>query len=275
MTDEVSRPDPVDVCSWIGGYPFREIPHPDPEILARVVLPRERFSGAWVGHLPGAFHRDPASSNEVLMKSLDSHRDMLHPAPIVRPDWPDWVRTLRWAASNGSPAIRAYPAQWGMGAGNAALSELALACGEMGIVLHVIVRFEDLRQRHPMDVAPDVSAAVLRAIARVPQSRCHVVISGAGRELIEETHWGLTPTEQSRVWYDFNWLWGPPEDSFAHVLRTLGAARLVRSTFWPLRLAQQCRSLLFLLPDEVEGRDVSEQLADGRRVSSLARSHRP
>ncbi len=272
MTLDSSGPGPVDVCSWIGGYPFREIPHPEAAILARVVLPREGFSGAWVGHLPGAFQRDPASSNEALLKSIESYRDILEPAPIVRPDWPGWLATLTWAVEHGAPAVRIYPAQWGMVAENPRLRELALACGELGLALHVTVRFEDLRQRHFMDVASDVSAALLRGIARIPGSRCHLVVSGAGRELIEETHWGLTPEEQSRVWYDFNWLWGPPEDSFAHLVRTLGAPRLTWSSYWPLRLAQQCRSLTTLLPDDLLANGAVESLADGRIIASSARS---
>ena len=129
---------PIDVNAWIGGYPFREIPHPDPDVLVRV-LDREGFSGAWVGHLPGAFHRDPAPSNRVLYAALAAHRAVLHPAPIVRPDWPGWQNTLAEAVAEGAPAVRAYPAQWGMGPGHPALADLMYACGEAGVALHVTV----------------------------------------------------------------------------------------------------------------------------------------
>ena len=45
-----------DVNTFIGPYPYRYVPHPDPEILVRV-LEREEIGGAWVGHLPSAFWR--------------------------------------------------------------------------------------------------------------------------------------------------------------------------------------------------------------------------
>jgi len=237
---------PVDVNAWIGGYPFRDVPHPDPEVLVRV-LEREGYDGAWVGHLPGAFYRDPTPSNRTLYAAIAPFRDHLTPAPIVRPDWPRWETSLREAVAHGAESVRVYPAQWGLGVGHPGLTELMHACGEAGVALHVTVRFEDLRQRHPLDSAGDVQAATLRALARIPHCRGHMIVAGGGRELIEETHWGLTPAEQERVWYDFTWLWGPPENHFAHIVRTVGAERLVRCSWWPLRLTQQAQALIDLL----------------------------
>ncbi len=261
---------PIDVNAWIGGYPFRDVPHPEPEVLVRV-LAREGFGGAWVGHLPGAFHRDSGPSNRALYAALAPHRDVLHPTPIVRPDWPGWRQTLADAVAEGAPAVRIYPAQWGLGSGHSALGELAVACGDVGMVLHVTVRFEDLRQRHGLDSAGDVPAATLRAIARMSESRAHLVIAGAGRELIEETHWGLTPDEQARVWYDFDWVWGPPEDHFTHLVDTVGAARLAWSSWWPLRLAQQSRSLVDLLPGLPADSPPRAAFADGASIAASAR----
>lgn len=266
----------IDVSAWIGEYPFRAVPHPEPAVLAERVLAREGYTGAWVGHLPGAFHRDPVPSNRALYRALAPHRALLHPAPIVRPDWPGWERTLAQAVGEGAPSVRVYPAQWGMGPGHPALAELAMACGEAGVVLHATVRFEDLRQRHPMDVAGDLSAALLRGVARLAGSRCHLVVAGAGRELIEETHFGLTADESSRVWYDFGWLWGPPEDSFALLVRSIGPARLCWGSYWPLRLVQQARALVALLPAELLAGESAEsfgaRFADGATIAASARA---
>ena len=148
------------------------------------------------------------------------------------------------------------------------MSELAYACGEAGLVLHLTVRFEDLRQRHHLDTAGDLTAAVVRQLARLPGSRCRLVVAGAGRELLEEIHWGLTPDEQSRVWYDWHWIWGPPEDHFAHLVRTVGAERLTWSSWWPLRLIQQARALVDLLPAELTA--TPPNFADGRRIAHEA-----
>ena len=55
----------IDVNTFIGPYPFRHVPHPDPDVLVRV-LDREGMRQAWVGHLPSAFYRDPTPGNAAL-----------------------------------------------------------------------------------------------------------------------------------------------------------------------------------------------------------------
>ena len=245
----------IDTNAYIGQYPFRYLPHPDPEILVGV-LAREGLSGAWVGHLPSAFHRDPSAGNEALFKALEPHTT-LHAAPCVRPDWPNWERAFAACVDRGVRAIRAYPPQWGLGPDDAALRALAAACGEAGVALVLTARFEDLRQRHWMDQAGDLSAAAIRNVAR-GNSRTRIVVCSAGRGTIEETHWGLTPDERELVFWDISWIWGPPEDELATLFRTMGPRRFVYGTAWPLRLAQTPRATLALLPDDVAGATLSD-----------------
>ena len=101
------------------------------------------------------------------------------------------------------------------------------------------------------------------------------MVAGAGRELIEETHFGLTESESSRVWYDFGWLWGPPEEGFALLVRSIGPARLCWGSYWPLRLVQQARALVALLPEELLAGESAEafgaRFADGASIAAAAR----
>ena len=146
---------------------------------------------------------------------------------------------------------------WGMGAHDPRMRELAIACGSQGVPLVLTTRFEDLRQRSPLDGAGDLTAAHVRALARSDAS-VRLVVTGAGREMLEETHWGLTVDEQRRVHWDFAWIWGPPEDHLAHLFRTVGADRFVYGTHWPLRLTQNSRASLDLLPDELRGAGITD-----------------
>ena len=238
----------IDVNCFIGAYPFRELPHPNPDVLVRV-LEREGIAGAWVGHLPTAFHRDVTAGNEALFAALEPHRAILDPVPTIRPDWPRWEAALAAAHASGARAIRAYPAQWGMSAHDSNLAHLAGACGEIGLPLVLTTRFEDVRQRSPLDVAPDLSGAHIRAIVRA-SPRVNVVVTAAGRALIEESHWGLTPDERARLRWDISWIWGPPEDDLAHLLLTMGAGHFLFGSGWPLRLVQAPLANLELLPRE-------------------------
>jgi len=249
-----------DVNALIGPYPYRHVPHPDPEVLVRV-LGREGLRGAWVGHLPSAFHRDPTPGNAALFAALEPHRDVLHPVPCIRPDWPRWERALRDVVERGAVAVRAYPPQWGMGPRDRALQALANACGEISTILLLTVRFEDLRQRGNLDVAGDLDPATIRATVRsAPKAR--VVVTAAGREMIEQVHWGLTPDERARLWWDISWIWGPPDDHLAHLFRTIGSERFVYGSQWPMRLTQTPRANLDLLPDDLR----NARLADVEEI---------
>ncbi|HXT05156.1 MAG TPA: hypothetical protein VN760_13300 [Casimicrobiaceae bacterium] len=255
----------IDVNTLVGPYPFRHVPHPDPDALLRV-MDREGIDEAWVGHLPSAFHRDPNEGNRELRALLSRSDPRLRPVFAVRPDWPKWETALEDAAAAGAPAIRVYPPQWGLGPHSERMRELAFAAGARGLALLLTVKFEDLRQRHPMDAAGDLTAAAIRALARVGRD-VRLVVTAASRELIEEVHWGLTPDEQRRVFWDISWIWGPPEDHLAKLLRTIGSERFVFGTQWPLRLAQTPRANLDLLPDDVR----SATLADAASICLAAR----
>jgi predicted TIM-barrel fold metal-dependent hydrolase len=250
----------IDVNAWIGAFPFRHVADAEPAALRREVE-HAGLRGAWVGHLPSAFWRDPTPGNAILYDALRPHAGVLAPAPCIRPDWPGWERQLRDAADRGAPAVRAYPSQWGMGPGDASLARLGDACADAGLAVVLTVRFEDLRQRHPLDVAPDLTGAHVRALVRA--SRARVVLTHAGRELVEEVAWALTDAERARLWFDICLVWGPPEDHLATLLRTLGPERFVYGTGWPLRLAETPAANLALLPDDVRG----ARLADAERIA--------
>jgi len=257
----------VDVSAWIGAYPFRELPHPDVAMLAQV-LTRERIGQAWVGSLPSAWHRDPAPSNAWLYGQLVPHTEVLRPSPTVRPDWPGWQAVLDEAVRRGAPSVRVYPMQLGIGATSPVLPACARAAAERGLVIQLTVRFEDLRQRHAMDTVPDLTAAHVRAVVRA-DSRVQVIVSGAGRDLIEETHWSLTPQEQSRCFWDWAWVWGPPEDHLEHLFRSVGAERFTFGGYWPLRLIQAPRATFSLLPHSLP----AVTTTSGLRISAEAIRH--
>ena len=239
----------LDPSVFIGEYPFRPVPHPEPEVLVRV-MEREGITRAWVGHLPSAFVEDPSAGNVELFRALEPHHSILSPAPTIRPDRAGWDSALAKAAGAGAAAIRAYPPQWRFSPDSGPMRELSIACGELKLPLILTVRFEDLRQRRPHDTAGDLTGAAIRAVARAGDG-VRLIVSAAGRDLIEEVHWGLTPAEQARVWWDISWIWGPPEDHLAKLFRSIGSSRFVFGSQWPLRLVQSPKANLELLPTDV------------------------
>jgi len=243
----------VDVNAWIGDYPYRRLPATGVDDLLGA-MDALRIDRAWVGSLPAAFRRDPAADNAALYEALAPHRDRLVPAPAVHPGLPHWERDLSEAAEGGARAVRAYPSQWALAPAGEAMRHLAAACAALDLPLLLTARFEDLRQRHPLDLAPDLEPAAVRAVLRA-EPGVQLVVGAPSRSLIEETHWGSTVEEAARVWWDVSHLWGPPEDEVAHLVATVGAERLVLGTHWPLRVMEAALAKLELLdvPEEARG----------------------
>ena len=261
-TDRRSRsPDPamIDFNALIGPYPFRHLPHPDPDVLGA----RARARGARAARGSGICRRRsiaiPSPGNAALFAALAPHADRAaSPCPAFGPTGRSWERALRDRRRRGAPAIRAYPLHWGMGPHDPRCARSRSPAGERGIALVLTVRFEDLRQRHSLDRRrrPQRGARFARSRARRPRTRSSS--RAAGREMIEEVHWGLTPDEQrARVLghlVDLGSAGGSSGEAVSHDR----SPRFVYGTHWPLRLTQTPRANLDLLPDDL------------RRASSLA-----
>ncbi len=129
---------------------------------------------------------------------------------------------------------------------------VAAACAAARLPLVLAVRLEDSRQRHPNDTAPDLPAAAVRALIRTDDD-VRILVTHADRGLIEEVHFGSTPEEAARLWWDISWIWGPPEDHLETLLATIGVERLVFGTGQPLRIPEISVAkldLLDLAPDQ-------------------------
>jgi hypothetical protein len=127
---------------------------------------------------------------------------------------------------------------------------LAAACGAANLPLMMAVRLEDGRQRHPNDRAAELPAAAVRALIRSDED-VRLLITHADRGFIEEVHFGSTPEEAARLWWDVSWIWGPPDDHLETLLGTIGLDRFVFGTGQPLRIPEASVAkvdLLELLP---------------------------
>jgi len=234
----------TDVNAFVGSYPFRRVPGTAPEAVV-AAMDRVGIDDAWVTHLPGVFWRDPTEGNAWLLELTRGH-PRLRPVPAVHPGLADWRDALRAAADAGAPAVRADPTFYGIDPAGPAMRALAAACGEANVALSLAVRFEDGRQRHPNDIAPELPAAAVRALIR-SDPRVRVLVTHADRPFVEEVHFGSAPAEASRIWWDICWIWGPPEDHLQTLLGTVGPSRFVLGTGQPLRLPENAGAKLDLL----------------------------
>jgi predicted TIM-barrel fold metal-dependent hydrolase len=191
------------------------------------------------------FWRDPAAGNSWLYDVVTTDR-RLRPVPAVHPGLPGWEQHVIQARSAAAPAARCDPTYYGLDPVGPEMRALVLECARQDIPLMLAVRLEDSRQRHPNDSARELPASAVRTLIRIsPELR--LIITHAERSFIEEVHFGSTPEESSRIWWDICWIWGPPEDHLEILLHTIGAERFLFGTGQPLRIPESSVSKLDLL----------------------------
>ena len=234
----------IDCNSFLGAYPFRRVPGTSPDALLGA-MDRVGIDQAWVSHLPSIFWRDPAAGNAWLYEITDRH-DRLRPVPAVHPGLPGWEGAVAEARTADAPAIRCDPTYYGIDPAGPEIRVLAEECAAQGLPLVLAVRLEDARQRHPNDRASELPPWAVRALIR-SNPALRLIVTHADRGFVEEVHFGSTPEEAGRIWWDICWIWGPPEDHLETLLRTVGAARFVFGTGQPLRLPETSVAKLDLL----------------------------
>lgn len=234
----------IDVNAFVGAYPWRRVPGTSPEALLQA-MDRTGIETAWVSHLPALFWKDPAEGNAWLHE-LAARQPRFRAVATLHPGLPGWERDLEAAAASGAVAVRADPGYLGLAPAGPEMLAVVRAAGTLGLPLLAAVRLEDGRGRHPLDVAPDLPPWAVRQWVRAsPEAR--LVVTHADRGFIEEVHFGATPEEAARLWWDIAWVWGPPEDHLALLLATMGCSRFLFGSGQPLRLAETPGARLDLL----------------------------
>jgi uncharacterized protein len=234
----------IDVNAFLGAYPWRKIPGTSPEALLKA-MDRVEIETAWVTHLPSLFWRDPTEGNGWLFETA-RREPRFRPVPVVHPGLGEWEQVVADAVNAGAPAVRCDPLYLGLDPAGGEMRVLAAACGAARIPLMLAVRLEDNRQRHPNDRVAELPAAAVRALIR-SDADVRLLVTHADRACVEEVHFGATPDESGRIWWDICWIWGPPEDHLATLLETIGRERFVFGTGQPLRIPDNSLAKLDLL----------------------------
>jgi len=234
----------IDVSVFLGSYPWRRVPGTSPEAVL-AAMDRVGITAAWVSHLPSIFWKDPAEGNEWLFE-VAAKVARFHAVAAIHPGLPHWEKDLHEAVDRGVVAVRADPGYLGLAPTGGEMLRLVAAVAAAGIPLVSAVRLEDGRGRHPLGVAPELPPSAVRAWLR-HDACARIVITHADRGFIEEVHYGSTPAEAARAWWDISWTWGPPDDHLELLLATMGASRFLFGSGQPLRIPETPAARLDLL----------------------------
>jgi hypothetical protein len=245
----------IDVNAFLGRYPFRKVTGGSAQALEEA-MDRNQIDQAWISNLSAVFWKDPTEGNAVVYLAATQH-SRLRPVPAVHPGLGNWRTVVSEAVQRGAPCVRSDPSFYGLDPAGVEMGSLAAECGAAGIPLLLAVRLEDGRQRHPNDGAQELSPAAIRALVR-SNPRARLLVTHADREFIEQVHFGSTPAEAARILWDICWIWGPPEDHLALLLRTVGPNRFTFGTGMPMRIPENSVAKLDLLEIPPPGRAAIE-----------------
>ncbi|HEX2036470.1 MAG TPA: amidohydrolase family protein [Chloroflexota bacterium] len=253
----------VDANCAVGHWPFRRLWTTTAEGLLRL-LDRAAIDRALVAHTHGVFYRDPHQSNAELYEAVRPHRDRLIPLACLNPDYAGWEDDLRQCVEEwGMAGLRLYPTYHRYDlAGDAAASLLAEAEGRR-LPVSIGCAFEDPRQRHPMDTAPDVTEHQLgAAVRRFPQVRFLITNAPLATMEMVVHH---TPQAGNAV-FDTSAVTGPLAGTIERAYALLGPRRLLLGSHAPFKYPEVARLRLQFLDLDAATRAAVE----GRNALDLA-----
>ena len=221
-----------DANTHIGHWPFRRLHTTTADGLLRL-LDRARIDRAAVAHTHAVFYRDAHAANAELHDATQRHRDRLVPLATLNPDYAGWRDDLRQCADEwGMTGLRLYPTYHRYDlAGDTAAALLAEAESRR-LPVSVLCAFEDWRQRHHLDTAPDLAEhPIAFAARRFP--RVQFLITNAPLTTIDMVIRHI-PT-QANVSFDVSALPGPESGAARRAYELLGAGRLLLGTHAPFK----------------------------------------
>jgi predicted TIM-barrel fold metal-dependent hydrolase len=228
----------VDANCAIGHWPFRRLWTTTAEGLLRL-LDRAGIDRAIVGHTHGVFYRSPHESNAELQAAVQAHRDRLIPLACLNPEYCGWRDDLRQCIEDwGMAGLRLYPTYHRYALSGDAAAELLAEAQRLSLPVSVGCAFEDPRQRHPLDTAPDLAEHQIGgALRRFPNVR--FLFTNAPLTTMEMAVRHVP--HQRNAWFDTSAVTGPLSDTILNAYRVVGPGQLVLGTHAPFKYPEVAR----------------------------------
>ncbi len=172
----------LDVNAWVGRWPFRPVPITTVAGLLKQ-MDRHGIEKAVVSSLHGVFYRNSQAANEELFEETRKHRDRLLPYATINPTYEGWREDLKICQEDfGMTGLRLVPQYHNYRLAGPEGREVVNVAAELGMPVGVPMRLEDRRQRHWLDVAPDLGAGEIESAVRACPNATFFVLEGIGLE---------------------------------------------------------------------------------------------
>jgi len=221
----------IDVNTYIGHWPFRQLRHSTARALVRR-MDQRGIDRAVVASIHGIFYKNVHPANEELARDTRRYRDRLIPFATLNPTYPGWEEDLRRCAEDlDLCGIRLYPQYHGYRLSDPEGLELIDAVTELGWAVQVPMRVVDRRQRHPWDLAEDLAPAAFEEVFALRPRTRWMVLNGLGLD-------GKRLPAPARFLVEISRLTSVLQRNIPDLLETAGPEHLAFGTGMPFKVPE-------------------------------------
>ncbi len=169
----------IDVNAYLGPFAFRALRH-DTAAGLLGLMDAKGIDRAVVSSAAAITYRNPQTANEALADEIKDRGDRLIPFAVINPTYADWRHDLTACRDAGFRGLRLYPKWHRYALDDPNGLALVDAATELGMVLSIPMRVEDVRNRSWLIDVPEVPTSEIAAVvAARPKARFHL-LNGAG-----------------------------------------------------------------------------------------------
>ena len=221
----------IDVNASLGHFAFRRLRHNTSDGLLRLMDSR-KIDKAIVASASAITYRNPQSGNEEVNDEVGRHRDRLIPFGVINPTYAGWEDDLRICREDfGMRGVRLYPKWHNYALSDPRCLDLVHAATERGMIVSIMIRVEDPRERSWLVNIPDLALDEVAGLVKsCPQAR-FLILNGLG---FRNSPLGRkTSGLPANYCLEISRLTAMLDDELGSLIRDLGAERIVFGTGMP------------------------------------------
>ena len=170
----------IDINAYLGHFAFRPLRHHTASALLRL-MDAKKIDKAVVSSASAITYRNAQAGNEEVAAEVEGHRDRLIPFAVINPSYAGWRDDLKACHETfGMRGLRLYPKWHNYSLSDDSCLDLIDAATELGWIVSIPIRVEDVRQRSWLVDVPEVPLAEIASlVASRPRAR-FVLLNGLG-----------------------------------------------------------------------------------------------
>ena len=170
----------IDVNAYLGHFAFRRLRHNTAASLL-ALMDSKQIDKAVVSSAGAITYRNAQAGNEEVAEEVRGHRNRLIPFAVINPFYAGWQDDLKICHEEfGMAGLRLYPKWHNYQLSSPCCRELVNAATERGMVISIVIRAEDNRQRSWLLNIPDVPLAEIVELVKAHPKARFILLNGIG-----------------------------------------------------------------------------------------------